>query len=557
MAEWSSRQVDACWEAYTEALEELAASRASDVLAHPDLIKAAGHIPDAPDEWWDRMAEAAASSGMAAEVSSAGWRKPVGEQYPALPLLRRLVEHGVPLTTASDAHHLEHVADRADDLRDVLAAAGADTLQGYRSRAPHTVAVNPPAARSAATGVGRGGARGARRAHTGRTRPERYRSQARRARAPPAPLGLVERPGRPQLLGPAPPRAGPRQPRPPRRGGSRAHRSGTDAAEQPAHLGGAGPGGPKGQRVPVVAGGPLPALGRDRARHHPPPDHRRAGPGGEHPGALRGPHHRRSAAGQPGSAQGADLHVRAHLPRRVRAPGRHGGPVGLPLPRRGRRHRGGAPGGRRGRRGGCRGPGRVRQPQRAQRLPPHGHLRPARGAALRRPRHRGVGGRVGAGHRAAGGRGGRAPARCDRAGALHPAALTRCGGGGDDSAARCHRRPAPGPAAPLEGRGHPRGAPPGQEQPADHLVAAAPPGPAGGRPGRPHRPARGRAPGPLHRAGPRDPVARSERPGSLRRDRQLAGPDGRGLGGLLPAHRDRGARATWARWRPTWPRRWR
>ena len=51
---------------------------ACDVLAHPDLIKVAGHVPDAPAEWWDRMAEAAASSGMAAELSSAGWRKPVG-----------------------------------------------------------------------------------------------------------------------------------------------------------------------------------------------------------------------------------------------------------------------------------------------------------------------------------------------------------------------------------------------------------------------------------------------------------------------------------------------
>jgi histidinol-phosphatase (PHP family) len=160
MAEWSSRQVDACWEAYTEALEELAASRACDVLAHPDLIKAAGHIPDAPDEWWARMAEAAASSGMAAEVSSAGWRKPAGEQYPALPLLRRFVERGVPLTTASDAHHLEHVADRADDLRDVLAAAGTDTLQAYRSRAPHTVAVGGATPRPAATGAGSGGAGG-------------------------------------------------------------------------------------------------------------------------------------------------------------------------------------------------------------------------------------------------------------------------------------------------------------------------------------------------------------------------------------------------------------
>ena len=141
MAEWSVRQVDGCWEAYTEALEELAASGACDVLAHPDLIKAAGYVPDAPAEWWDRIAEAAAASGMAAEVSSAGWRKPVGEQYPAQGLLERFVARGVPLTTASDAHRLEHVADRADDLRAVLGAVGASHLQGYRGRAAYTVPV--------------------------------------------------------------------------------------------------------------------------------------------------------------------------------------------------------------------------------------------------------------------------------------------------------------------------------------------------------------------------------------------------------------------------------
>jgi len=145
MDEWSVRQVDDCWNLYTNALEELAASRACDVLAHPDLIKVAGYLPQAPDEWWDRMAEAAASSGMAAEVSSAGWRKPIGEQFPAAPLLRRFVDRGVPLTTASDAHRLEHVADRADDLRAVLGAVGADTLQGYRGRAARPVPVSLPA----------------------------------------------------------------------------------------------------------------------------------------------------------------------------------------------------------------------------------------------------------------------------------------------------------------------------------------------------------------------------------------------------------------------------
>jgi histidinol-phosphatase (PHP family) len=127
-------------------MEELAASGACDVLAHPDVIKAAGFVPDAPAEWWDRIAEAAAASGMAAELSSSGWRKPVGEQYPAQGLLERFVARGVPLTTASDAHHLDHVAHRADDLRGLLASVGVVELQGYRARAPHPVPVaGPPA----------------------------------------------------------------------------------------------------------------------------------------------------------------------------------------------------------------------------------------------------------------------------------------------------------------------------------------------------------------------------------------------------------------------------
>ncbi len=142
MAEWSVRDVDACWDSYTRALEELAATGSCDVLAHPDLMKVAGHLPAAPAEWWDRMAEAAASSGMAAELSSSGWRKPVGEQYPALGLLERFVARGVSLTTASDAHHLDHVAHRADDLRAVLASVGVKVLQGYRGRVPHPVAVS-------------------------------------------------------------------------------------------------------------------------------------------------------------------------------------------------------------------------------------------------------------------------------------------------------------------------------------------------------------------------------------------------------------------------------
>jgi histidinol-phosphatase (PHP family) len=142
MAEWTVRDIDQVWDEYTRAMEELGESGACDVYAHPDLVKVAGHVPAVPDEFYDRIAEAAAASGMAAEVSSAGWRKPVGEEYPAPPLLRRFVDRGVPLTTASDAHSLPDVAYRAGDLRGLLTDVGVTELRGFRERRPHDVPVS-------------------------------------------------------------------------------------------------------------------------------------------------------------------------------------------------------------------------------------------------------------------------------------------------------------------------------------------------------------------------------------------------------------------------------
>jgi histidinol-phosphatase (PHP family) len=139
--EWDRRAVEDVWDDYTRSLEELAATGAVDVLAHPDLCKVTGRRPAVPDEFYDRMAEAAASSGLAAEVSSAGWRKPVNEAYPAPPLLARFHAHGVPVTTASDAHGRADVAARSADLRALVTSAGYTSLQAYTGRRPRPVAL--------------------------------------------------------------------------------------------------------------------------------------------------------------------------------------------------------------------------------------------------------------------------------------------------------------------------------------------------------------------------------------------------------------------------------
>jgi histidinol-phosphatase (PHP family) len=144
MALWSSRPVEETWDAYLAAIEELAASGACDVLAHPDLVKVAGRAPLVPEEWWDRLAEAVSSSGLAAEVSSAGWRKPCAEAYPAPKLLERLARLGVGFTTASDAHGEDRVADRVDDLAALLVSVGVDQLVAFSGREPRSVPLAEP-----------------------------------------------------------------------------------------------------------------------------------------------------------------------------------------------------------------------------------------------------------------------------------------------------------------------------------------------------------------------------------------------------------------------------
>ncbi|HEY7930690.1 MAG TPA: histidinol-phosphatase [Acidimicrobiales bacterium] len=134
MREWALRDVERCWDDYARAMEELAATGVVDVLAHPDLIKVAGFLPTAPQMYWDRLSEAARAAGLAVECSSAGWTKPIGEQYPAEGLLDRFVAAGVAFTTASDAHRLEKVSARVEELAALLEARGVVELASFDAR---------------------------------------------------------------------------------------------------------------------------------------------------------------------------------------------------------------------------------------------------------------------------------------------------------------------------------------------------------------------------------------------------------------------------------------
>jgi len=75
----------------------------------------------------------AKNGGLAIEASTAGWRKPVGEQYPHASILKAAVELNIPITTASDAHSYAQVAADYDRLREVLESAGVTATAKFRS----------------------------------------------------------------------------------------------------------------------------------------------------------------------------------------------------------------------------------------------------------------------------------------------------------------------------------------------------------------------------------------------------------------------------------------
>jgi histidinol-phosphatase (PHP family) len=97
-----------------------------DCLSHLDLIKIHGLVPDNydPAKFFGPILEQIAAAGLAMEINTAGWRKPVGEQYPAEPILRSALALKIPITISSDAHSYAQVADDYGKLEPLLERIG-------------------------------------------------------------------------------------------------------------------------------------------------------------------------------------------------------------------------------------------------------------------------------------------------------------------------------------------------------------------------------------------------------------------------------------------------
>jgi histidinol-phosphatase (PHP family) len=114
--EWKNRDVDDVYREYFSKIEDLAKSRLFDIVGHLDLVKVFGFKPkkNIKDIAKNAIKEIK-KSGMAVEINTSGFRKPVKEIYPSTELLEMIRDEGIDITFSSDAHKPQDVGYKLNE----------------------------------------------------------------------------------------------------------------------------------------------------------------------------------------------------------------------------------------------------------------------------------------------------------------------------------------------------------------------------------------------------------------------------------------------------------
>jgi histidinol-phosphatase (PHP family) len=131
--EFAQRDVAADCATYVAELEGMMNRGGIDCLSHLDLIKIHGvwHPTGGLLPYFQPLLERIRRENLAIEISTAGWRKPVNEQYPHYDIIRAAQELGIPFTLASDAHSHAQLAENYDKLAAILREFGIKEVASY------------------------------------------------------------------------------------------------------------------------------------------------------------------------------------------------------------------------------------------------------------------------------------------------------------------------------------------------------------------------------------------------------------------------------------------
>jgi histidinol-phosphatase (PHP family) len=123
--QFAGRDIDEVYADYFSRVRDVAATGLVDGLSHLDLIKIHGHRPKAKIETLvGETLDFIAARGLAIELSTAGWRKPVNELYPSDEIIQFALAKGIRFTIASDAHSHVQLGENYDRLAEKMTQLG-------------------------------------------------------------------------------------------------------------------------------------------------------------------------------------------------------------------------------------------------------------------------------------------------------------------------------------------------------------------------------------------------------------------------------------------------
>lgn len=135
IGEYKKRDIDQIWKDYFYCIENLAKSGKFDIVGHLDLPKMFNFLPKTDIRIYAKNAlNAIKKANLVVEINSAGFRKPVGEQYPSVNLLEMIAERDISITFGSDAHAKDQVNKNGEICEQIARNLGYNKCVAFKNR---------------------------------------------------------------------------------------------------------------------------------------------------------------------------------------------------------------------------------------------------------------------------------------------------------------------------------------------------------------------------------------------------------------------------------------
>ncbi|MDR2080784.1 MAG: histidinol-phosphatase [Campylobacteraceae bacterium] len=132
---YKNKNIDKIWQDYFDAIEKMAKCGLFDIVGHIDLLKIFKYLPKTDMRILSKNAlKAIKKADMAIEINTAGFRKPISEQYPSRAILEAAGELDIAVTFGSDAHEIEHVAYKSAEAEALARECGYDKCAVFLKR---------------------------------------------------------------------------------------------------------------------------------------------------------------------------------------------------------------------------------------------------------------------------------------------------------------------------------------------------------------------------------------------------------------------------------------